>query len=94
MSFSVALSCVVCAWKNLFNHEKKLKSYDKAHKFDFTCWYRLLLRYGMVNHEGGEKEKEKKGHTSLSVCHNKSHKVVVFLGNIYINVFFKEWNLE
>ena len=37
------LSCVVRARYNLFNYEKKLKSYDKARKFNCTCRYRLLL---------------------------------------------------
>ena len=45
----------------------------------------------MVNHEGKErkeKQREKKGDTSLMICHNRTCDVVVFLGNIHINVFF------
>ena len=45
-----------------------------------------------VNHEEKErrkeKQREKKGDTSVSICQNKTREVVEFLGYIHINVVF------
>ena len=45
-----------------------------------------------VNHERKEirkeKEREKRGDTSVSICHNKTREVIVFLVYTHVNVFF------
>ena len=42
----------------------------------------------MMGKKEERKNREKKGDTSVSICHNKNREVVVVLGDIHMNVFF------
>ena len=55
----------------------------------------ITIMLGTENHEGEERrkeeQKEKKGDTSVSIFHNKTLEVLVFLGYTYIRVAFNKY---